>query len=78
MRSKVVVRYYPGCCKIIKNYIKNKPKYNIYKTSTTGIASILINGITIHSYSGLETGKYSVNYYLNKIRKRTVIQTVLY
>ena len=56
--------------KFYNHYIKHNDCKYIHKTSTTGISAILIKGITIHSFSGLETGKESAIYYLDKIRKK--------
>ena len=37
-------------------------------TSTTGISAMLINGITLHSWAGVELGDKLVDYYYEKIK----------
>lgn len=44
-KSYVIRKY----CKILRNIM---PKVNIYRTSTTGLSALNIQGETIHSYSG--------------------------
>ena len=48
---------------------KETEKEKIYVTSTTGLSSILIDGITINRYSGIGIGDRDVEYYYKKIIK---------
>jgi ATP-dependent DNA helicase PIF1 len=41
----------------------------IYITSTTGLSSILIDGMTINRYSGIGTGEKEIDFYYKKIIK---------
>ncbi len=54
--------YIDKCCS------GNMNDESIYITSTTGISAMNISGITIHSWSGIEDGSKSVDYYIEKIR----------
>ena len=49
----------------VQNYKQNKEdnKNKLYVTSSTGLSSLLINGITINQYSGIGTGAIEVDYY---------------
>jgi ATP-dependent DNA helicase PIF1 len=40
----------------------------IYITSTTGISSMLVGGMTIHRWSGIESGEKTTDYYVEKIK----------
>jgi ATP-dependent DNA helicase PIF1 len=52
----------------LKNQYVNEPDaYAV--TSTTGISAELIDGVTLHSYLGIETGEDTVEYYINKMKK---------
>ncbi len=41
---------------------------SIYITSTTGISAMNISGITIHSWSGIEDGSRTIDYYVDKLK----------
>ncbi|XP_065662558.1 ATP-dependent DNA helicase PIF1-like [Hydra vulgaris] len=67
-----------------KSYIVNQiaQSEQIYKTihitASTGKASYLINGITIHAFAGIETGVKSVDYYKRHMHpdiKKTWLET---
>ncbi len=57
--------------KFIQWYKMNKERENkkIFITSTTGLSSLLINGMTIHRFSGIGTGEKEIDYYYDKIKK---------
>ncbi len=57
--------------KFIQWYKMNKERENkkIFITSTTGLSSLLINGMTIHRFSGIGTGEKEIDYYHEKIKK---------
>jgi len=65
---------------IIKYYVNwfNLHKENEYSkihiTSTTGLSSILIDGITIHRYAGIGIGIKDVDFYYNKIIKNRILK----
>lgn len=65
---------------IIKYYVnwfqlhKNTEKCNIHITSTTGLSSILIDGITLHRFAGIGIGNKDVEYYYNKIVKNLILK----
>ena len=46
----------------------------LYVTSSTGLSSLLINGITIHQYSGIGIGDKDVDYYVKNINKKKVVK----
>jgi ATP-dependent DNA helicase PIF1 len=48
---------------------KEHDRAKIYITSTTGLSSLLIDGITINRYSGVGTGEKTVQELFNKINK---------
>jgi ATP-dependent DNA helicase PIF1 len=48
---------------------KENDKEKIYITSTTGLSSILIDGITINRYSGIGLGDKEIDFYYKKIIK---------
>lgn len=60
---------------ILKYYIdwykenKENEDSKIYITSTTGLASLLIDGMTIHRYAGIGIGDKDINTYYKKIMK---------
>ncbi|XP_065658250.1 ATP-dependent DNA helicase PIF1-like [Hydra vulgaris] len=67
-----------------KSYIVNQiaQSEQIYKTihitASTGKASYLINGVTIHAFAGIETGVKSVEYYKRHVHpdiKKTWLET---
>ena len=51
-----------------KNNIENLEN-KLYVTSSTGLSSLLINGITINQYAGIGTGEKDVEYYVKNIQK---------
>ena len=54
------------------DYYKNNAETDreqIYVTSTTGLSSLLIDGMTINRYSGIGTGNKELEYYFKKISK---------
>jgi ATP-dependent DNA helicase PIF1 len=65
-KSTLLKAFY--CYYIDKHCIGNMDDESIYITSTTGISSMNISGITIHSWSGIEDGSKSIDYYVEKIR----------
>ena len=64
----------------VKNYKEEKEGSNnkLYVTSSTGLSSLLINGITINQYSGIGTGEKDVDYYVNNIKKKKKILILNY
>ena len=52
-----------------KNTILNDNDHAIAVTSTTGSSATLINGITLHSWAGIEKGTECVDFYYHKINK---------
>jgi ATP-dependent DNA helicase PIF1 len=65
-KSTLLKAFY--CYYIDKYCMGNMDDESIYITSTTGISSMNISGITIHSWSGIEDGSKSIDYYVEKIR----------
>jgi ATP-dependent DNA helicase PIF1 len=65
-KSTLLKAFY--CWYIDKHCMGNMDDESIYITSTTGISSMNISGITIHSWSGLEDGSKSMDYYVEKIK----------
>jgi ATP-dependent DNA helicase PIF1 len=53
----------------IEWYHKENDKEKIYVTSTTGLSSILIDGITINRYSGIGIGDKDIEFYYRRILK---------
>ena len=49
------------------NYENEQNK--LYVTSSTGLSSLLINGITINQFSGIGTGEKDIDYYIKRISK---------
>ena len=47
---------------------------SIYVTSSTGLSSLLIQGITIHQYSGLGSGIKELDYYVDRVKKNKNIR----
>jgi len=59
------------------NYYKNNIENNenkLYVTSSTGLSSLLINGITINQYAGIGTGEKSIEYYFKNIQKKKPVR----
>ena len=56
-----------------KNNIENEEN-KLFVTSSTGLSSLLINGITINQYSGIGTAEKDVEYYVKSISKKKVIR----
>lgn len=59
------------------NYYKNNVENlenKLYVTSSTGLSSLLINGITINQYSGIGTGEKDVEYYVKNIQKKKPVR----
>lgn len=59
------------------NYYKNNienDENKLYVTSSTGLSSLLINGITIHQYSGIGTGEKDIEYYVKSIQKKKIVR----
>ena len=59
------------------NYYKNNIQNienKLYVTSSTGLSSLLINGITINQYSGIGTGEKDVEYYVKNIQKKKPVR----
>lgn len=48
---------------------KEDDDHKIFITSTTGLSSLLVNGMTINRFSGIGIGDKEVDYYINKIIK---------
>ena len=46
----------------------------LYVTSSTGLSSLLINGITINQYAGIGTGEKDVEYYVKNIQKKKPVR----
>ncbi len=69
-KSTLLKAYY---CYYIDTYCAgNMDDESIYITSTTGISAMNISGITIHSWSGIEDGSKSIDYYVEKIRNNHI------
>ena len=51
------------------HYNNDADKNKIYVTSTTGLSSLLIDGITINRYAGIGIGDKDVEHYFKKISK---------
>ena len=60
-----------------KNNIENLEN-KLYVTSSTGLSSLLINGITINQYAGIGTGEKDVEYYVKNIQKKPVREEQTY
>lgn len=60
-----VINYFVNYYK--ENYEDDENK--LYVTSSTGLSSLLINGITINQYSGIGIGDKDVDYYIKRISK---------
>ena len=60
----------------VQNYKQNKEddKNKLYVTSSTGLSSLLINGITINQYAGIGTGEKDVEYYVKNIQKKKPVR----
>lgn len=56
-----------------KENIENEEN-KLYVTSSTGLSSLLINGITIHQYSGIGTGEKNIEYYVKSIQKKKIVR----
>ena len=59
------------------NYYKNNVENlenKLYVTSSTGLSSLLINGITINQYAGIGTGEKDVDYYVKNIQKKKPVR----
>ena len=56
-----------------KNNIENLEN-KLYVTSSTGLSSLLINGITINQYAGIGTGEKDVEYYVKNIQKKKPVR----
>ena len=56
-----------------KNNIENEEN-KLFVTSSTGLSSLLINGITINQYSGIGTAEKDVEYYVKSISKKKVVR----
>lgn len=56
-----------------KNNIENSEN-KLYVTSSTGLSSLLINGITINQYAGIGTGEKDVEYYVKNIQKKKPVR----
>lgn len=56
-----------------KNNIENLEN-KLYVTSSTGLSSLLINGITINQYAGIGTGEKDVDYYVKNIQKKKPVR----
>ena len=56
-----------------KNNIENLEN-KLYVTSSTGLSSLLINGITINQYAGIGTGEKDVDYYVKSIQKKKPVR----
>lgn len=69
-KSTLLKAYY--CYYIDKYCMGNMDDESIYITSTTGISAMNISGITIHSWSGIEDGSKSTDYYVEKIRSNPI------
>ena len=63
--------------KLFVNYYKDNiedDENKLYITSSTGLSSLLINGITINNYAGIATGDKDIDYYVKNINKKKVIR----
>jgi ATP-dependent DNA helicase PIF1 len=56
-----------------KENIENEEN-KLYVTSSTGLSSLLINGTTIHQYSGIGTGEKNIEYYVKSIQKKKIVR----
>ena len=55
---------------MIKRLLKHYKELNGCVTSTTGISALNIDGVTIHSWSGIGKGDNKANYYVEKIKDK--------
>lgn len=55
-----------------KNTLKKNDKYSLVVTSTTGLSSSLINGVTLHSWAGIGTGEELIDVYYDKIKNNSL------
>jgi ATP-dependent DNA helicase PIF1 len=46
----------------------------LFVTSSTGLSSLLINGITIHQYSGLGSASKNLDFYIDRVKKNKNIR----
>lgn len=46
----------------------------LFVTSSTGLSSLLINGITIHQYSGLGSASKNLDFYVDRVKKNKNIR----
>lgn len=63
--------------KLFVNYYKDNiedDENKLYITSSTGLSSLLINGITINNYAGIATGDKDIDYYVKNINKKKVVR----
>lgn len=58
------------CIKTFKEYNDNKLKKNMYVTSTTGISSYSIKGVTINSLLGIGTGEMEINSLIKNVYRK--------
>lgn len=63
-----------GKTHIIKEFEKIYNKPGLVKCATTGCASLLIGGMTIHRFAGIRTGTESADYYISIIKKNRPCQ----
>ena len=56
-----------------KENIENEEN-KLYVTSSTGLSSLLLNGTTIHQYSGIGTGEKNIEYYVKNIQKKKIVR----
>jgi ATP-dependent DNA helicase PIF1 len=59
--------------KTMKEYIIKTNNKKICLTSTTGISSYFIGGVTIHSFMGIGTGNQSIEYLIKRIKRNKAI-----
>ena len=56
-----------------KEHLENETQ-KLYVTSSTGLSSLLIQGITIHQFSGLGSASKDIDYYIDRVKKNKNIR----
>jgi ATP-dependent DNA helicase PIF1 len=71
--NKLGILSCPVCHEVInKKWNETEKPETIFLTATTGIAAFNIGGCTIHHWSGIQTGRDTIDHYLARNRRTTV------